>query len=137
MIRAVNGREAIVPNELLITQRVENYSFADPKVAITSPVQVAYGTDLATLIPQLVAGMAAVRRVLADPGPAVQLSAFAPDGLELTLVFWVADVENGQGNVRSDVNLAVLAVLAAAGVEIPYPQRVLRRAAPAAAVKPA
>ena len=137
VIRAVNGREAIVPNELLITQRVENYSFADPKVAITSPVQVAYGTDLATLIPQLVAGMAAVRRVLADPGPAVQLSAFAPDGLELTLVFWVADVENGQGNVRSDVNLAVLAVLAAAGVEIPYPQRVLRRAAPAAAVKPA
>ncbi len=134
VIRANNGRESIVPNELLITQRVENYSFADPKVALTSPVQVAYGTDLARLMPHLVATMAAVPRVLADPAPSVQLSAFASDGLELTLVFWVADVENGQGNVRSDVNLAVLAALGVAGVEIPYPQRVLRdvRVLPAA-----
>jgi small-conductance mechanosensitive channel len=49
-----------------------------------------------------------VPRVLAEPGPGVQLSAFAADGLELTLAFWIADPENGTGNVRSDVNLAVL-----------------------------
>ena len=126
VIRSSTGRESIVPNEMMITQRVENCSFADPNVALTSVVQVAYGTDLPGLIPQLVAAMAAVPRVLADPGPAVQLSAFAADGLELTLVFWVADIEMGQGNVRSDINLAVLAALDAAGVEIPFPQRVLR-----------
>ena len=40
-------------------------------------------------------------------------------------MFWIADLENGQGNVRSNVNLAVLAALNAAGVEIPYPQRVV------------
>jgi small-conductance mechanosensitive channel len=44
VIRAFNGREAIVPNEMLITQRVENSSLADPRVLITSTVQVAYGT---------------------------------------------------------------------------------------------
>ena len=137
VIRAANGRESIVPNELLITQRVENYSFADPKVALTSQVQVAYGTALPDLIPQLVAAMAAVPRVLADPAPSVQLSAFAADGLDLTLVYWVADVENGQGNVRSDVNLAVLAAITAAGVEIPYPQRVLHTVGLAAALPPA
>ena len=131
VIRAANGRESIVPNEMMITQRVENCSFADPNVALTSVVQVAYGTDLPALSPQLVAAMAAVPRVLADPGPAVQLSAFAADGLELTLVFWVADIENGQGNVRSDINLAVLAALDAAGVEIAFPQRVLRLVGPA------
>ena len=125
VIRANNGRESIVPNELLITQRVENYSFADPKVALTSPLQVAYGTDLPALMPQLVAAMCQVPRVLADPSPAVQLSGFGADGLDLNLVYWVADFENGQGNVRSDVNLAVLAALQAAGVEIPYPQRVM------------
>ncbi len=125
VIRAANGRESIVPNEMLITQRVENFSFADPKVAMTTVVQVAYGTDLTALTPQLQAAMAGVDRVLPDPAPAVQLSNFAADGLELTLVFWIADLENGQGNVRSGVNLAVLAALTSAKVEIPYPQRVV------------
>ena len=125
VIRAINGRESIVPNEMLITQRVENLSLADPKVALTSKVQVAYGTDLALLSPKLVAAMAQVPRVLADPGPAVQLAGFGADGLDLTLVFWVADIQNGQGNVQSDINLAVLATLQAAGVEIPFPQRVM------------
>ena len=125
VIRASNGRESIVPNELLITQRVENYSFADPKVALTSKVQVAFDTDLALLMPQLVAAMAQVPRVLADPAPVVHLAGFGADGLDLTLVYWVSDIENGQGNVLSDINLAVLATLRAAGVEIPYPQRVM------------
>jgi small-conductance mechanosensitive channel len=128
VIRASNGREAIVPNEMMITQRVENSSLADPKVALTTVVQVAYGTDVPALVPLLVDAMKAVPRVLADPGPAVQLSAFAADGLELTLVFWIADAGNGTGNVRSDVNLAVLAALQGAGVEIPFPQRVVRQA---------
>jgi small-conductance mechanosensitive channel len=125
VIRANNGRESIVPNEMLTTQRVENCSFADPKVAMTTVVQVAYGTDVPALIPALQEAVKQVPRVLPDPGPAVQLSQFAADGLELTIVFWIADLHNGQGNVRSDVNLAVLAVLNSAGVEIPFPQRVV------------
>ena len=128
VIRAGNGREAIVPNEMMITQRVENSSLADPQVAVTTVVQVAYGTDVPALVPVLVDAMKAVPRVLADPAPAVQLSAFAPDGLELTLVFWVGDAAAGTGNARSDVNLAVLAALQGAGVEIPFPQRVVRQA---------
>ena len=132
LIRAANGRESIVPNEMLITQRVENFSYADPNAAITTVVQVAYGTDVPALTPKLQTAMAAVPRVLTTPGPAVQLSSFAADGLELTLVFWIGDLENGQGNVRSDVNLAVLRLLTAEGVEIPFPQRVvLHRGEPA------
>ena len=133
VIRATNGREAIVPNELMITQRVENCSFADPKVALTTVVQVAYGTDLPALMPRLAAAVAAVPRVVAEPAPAVQLSQFAADGLELTIVFWIGDLENGQGNIRSAVNLALLAALNAAGVEIPFPQRVVHGTAAAAA----
>ena len=134
LIRAPSGRESIVPNEMLITQRVENFSFADPNVALTTVVQVAYGTNLALLAPKLQAVIAAVPRVLATPAPAVQLTNFAADGLELTLVFWVGDLENGQGNVRSDVNLAVLACLDAEGVEIPFPQRVVMHRGEAAVV---
>ncbi|MBT9598709.1 MAG: mechanosensitive ion channel [Vitreoscilla sp.] len=126
VIRALNGREAIVPNEMLITQRVENSSLADPKVLISTVVQVAYDTDLDTLRPQLVQSVQGVERVLSDPAPAVQLSGFATDGLELTVQFWITDPENGSGNARSEVNLAILRCLNAQGVEIPYPQRVVR-----------
>jgi small-conductance mechanosensitive channel len=120
VIRALNGRESIVPNEMLITQRVENLSLADPKVLLSTVVQVAYGSDLDALIPALRDAVGAVPRVLADPAPAVQLTQFAADGLELTVAFWIGDPENGQGNVRSEVNLALLRTL-----EIPYPQRVV------------
>jgi small-conductance mechanosensitive channel len=128
VIRALNGRESIVPNEMLVTQRVENSSLADPKVAINTAVQVAYGTDLAALMPRLTQAVATVPRVIADPGPGVALSGFGADGLDLEIGFWIRDPENGQGNVRSEVNLAILRTLTEAGVEIPYPQRVVRQA---------
>ncbi len=128
VIRALNGRESIVPNELLITQRVENSSLADPKVAQTTAVSVAYGSELDRLMPRLRDAVAAVERVLPDPAPAVQLAQFGADGLELQIVYWICDPENGQSNVRSEVNLAVLAQLRLDGVSIPFPQRVLHQA---------
>jgi small-conductance mechanosensitive channel len=128
VVRALNGRESIVPNEMLITQRVENSSLADPKVSINTTVQVAYGTDLDALLPRIVHAVAQVPRVIADPGPAVLLAGFGADGLDLQVGFWIRDAENGQGNVKSDVNQAILRTLNEAGVEIPYPQRVVRNA---------
>jgi small-conductance mechanosensitive channel len=126
VIRALNGREAIVPNEMLITQRVENLSLADPKVLVQTTVQVAYGTDLARLVPLLVEAVGQVPRVLIDPAPVVQLASFGADGLDLAINFWIVDPENGVGGARSDVNLAVLACLNREEIEIPFPQRVVR-----------
>ncbi|MEY3253049.1 MAG: hypothetical protein RL227_2022 [Pseudomonadota bacterium] len=128
-IRSVNGRESLVPNEMMITQRIENLSLADNNMLLTTAVQVAYGTDVAALLPVLRDVVAKVPRVLAEPGPGVNLSAFAADGLELTFGFWIGDPENGQVNVRTDVNLAILAALNERGIEIPFPQRVVHAAA--------
>ncbi len=100
VLRAAGGREAIVPNEMLITQRVENASLSDRRVSVSTVVQVAYGTDLKALFPELLAGIAEVDRVLSDPAPSVLLSNFAADGLELTLFFWVRDPEQGIGRPR-------------------------------------
>jgi small-conductance mechanosensitive channel len=134
LIRARDGREAIVPNEMLITQRVENSSLVDQR--ITAGVQVAYGTDLRSLLPQIEHAVAQVARVVDSPAPAVRLMSFAPDGLDLAVHFWIVDPENGIDGVRSDVNFAVLQVLNDNGVEIPYPQRVVHLA-PAVAAPPA
>lgn len=123
VLRSSTGRESIVPNEVLITQRVENASMADNNLLLSTVVQVAYGTDLDWLRPLLLKVVAGVPRVVGEP--AVYLTAFASDGLELTVNFWLGDPENGQMNARSDVNLAILRCLNELKVDIPFPQRVL------------
>ena len=124
IIRAPNGRESIVPNELLITQRVENASTADISQQVSSVVRVAYGTDVAALRERLLESFRPIERVMQDKGhmPAVLVSDLGPDGIELTVWFWIADPALGANGVRSQVNEAVLAVLNAEGIGIPIPQ---------------
>ncbi|MDF1480546.1 mechanosensitive ion channel family protein [Extensimonas sp. H3M7-6] len=125
LIRSAVGRESIVPNEMLITQRVENLSLADPRVWHSTVVSVGYDSDV-DLVMRLLAEAALVSpRVLRDPAPSVALSAFGADGLEFTIGFWIVDPENGVLNLRSEINLAVLRALRAHGIDIPYPQRVV------------
>lgn len=124
VVRAQTGRESIVPNEMLVSNRVENLSLADPVVVQTTQVQVAFDSDAEQVMALLKAAALAQPRVLNAPGPTVQLSQFAADGLEFTLVYWINDLHNGQGNLRSDVNLAILQTLRAHGIHIPAPARV-------------
>lgn len=126
LIRANSGRESIVPNELLITQRVENLTEADRKFSISSDITVAYGSDVARVQEILVDAAKAQERVLKDPSPVAFLAEFAPDGLQFTLQFWVADPAKGQLNLRSAINIAIAQGLRDAAVEIRPPQRVLQ-----------
>lgn len=125
VVRSQAGRESIVPNELLITSRVENLSLADSHLHQTTTVSVAYDCNVEQVTELLLQAALAQERVLKDPAPAVYLSSFGADGLEFTLGYWLRDIQNGQMNLRSDVNRAVLAALRAHGIEIPYPQRVI------------
>lgn len=125
VIRSSSGRESIVPNEMLITQRVENLSLSDPRVWMSTVVSVAYESDV-DQVAQLLTNAALVSpRVLRDPAPSAALSAFGADGLEFTVGFWIADPENGSLGLRSDINRAILSALRAHQIEIPYPQRVM------------
>lgn len=130
LIRAPNGRESIVPNEKLITERIENLSLADPQILLTTDVSVSYDTDIDSVLAILCEAARGCDRVLADPGPAARLNRFGADGLEFTVTYWIADPQNGQLNVRSDVNIAILRGLRAGGIEIPFPQRVVHLPTP-------
>lgn len=125
LIRSLGGVESIVPNEKLVTERVENYSLADPVILLTTDVTVGYDSDVEQVQRILEDAARAIQRVIADPPPGARLARLGADGLEFKLLFWIADPELGQLNVRSDVNLRVLKGLRAAGVEIPFPQRVV------------
>ena len=132
VIRSPTGRESIVPNEIMITSRVENLSLADPRVWLSTVVSVAYDSDVDLVTRLLVDAATAQDRVLKDPPPTAALSAFGADGLEFTVGFWIADPENGQLNVRSAINMAILRSLREHDIEIPYPQRVVHMKAPPA-----
>ncbi|MDR6856788.1 mechanosensitive ion channel domain-containing protein [Variovorax guangxiensis] len=126
LVRQGNGRESIVPNESLITSRVENLSVSDLKFNLTTSIVVGYDSDVAQVQAILCEAGAAQPRVLDDPAPVAFLTNFSPDGLEFTLNFWIADPDKGKDNVRSPINVAVLEALRKANIDIPYPQRVLR-----------
>jgi small-conductance mechanosensitive channel len=125
VVRSQTGRESIVPNEMLVSSRVENLSLADSVVYQSTKVQVGYDSDVAQVIALLTQAALAQPRVLRDPEPTVQLSEFAPDGLEFTVVYWINDLQNGQGNLRSDINMAILAALRQNSIVIPFPQQVV------------
>jgi len=125
VVRSSTGRESIVPNEMLIIQRVENLSLADPRVWLSTVVSVGYDSDVDLVTRLLGEAAFASSRVLRDPAPSVSLSAFGADGLEFTVGFWIADPENGSLGLRSEINRAILSALRAHKIEIPYPQRVM------------
>jgi small-conductance mechanosensitive channel len=127
VIRSLSGREAIVPNELLITSRVENYSLADPKVWQSTNVSVGYDSDVELVSRLLMQAATAQARVLVEPGPSVALMTFGADGLDFRLGYWIGDPENGSDNLRSLINLEILRLLREHQIEIPYPQRVVHQ----------
>ena len=127
VIRSATGRESIVPNEMLITQRVENMSLTDPKVWQSTVISVAYNSPVEEVIAVLVQACRDQARVLQDPAPSAALSAFGADGLEFTVIYWIDDPDKGQLNLKSDINRAILKGLQARGIEIPYPQRVVHQ----------
>lgn len=133
VVRALTGRESIVPNEIFISSRIENLSLADSRVMLSTVVSVGYDSDVDLVLRLLSEAASCQTRVLKDPDPvpSVNLTNLGVDGLEFTVNFWVLDPENGQQNIRSLVNMTILKSLREHGIQIPYPQRVvhLQRAA--------
>jgi len=123
IIRASNGRESIVPNESLITQRVENLTDFDQRFSLSTTITVELDSKVEQVTQLMLAAARAQPRVLEKPAPFVQLVDILPHGLQFTLTYYINDPINGQGNVRSAVNIAVLAGLRNAEVGLALPQQ--------------
>ncbi len=125
-IRAGSGREAIVPNDTLVTSRVENLTQSDRRTAVTTSVPVGYDSDV-DLVKRLLEQCAAAQpRVLTVPPPAATLDDFGADGIRFTLTFYISDPENGWGGLRSAVNFAILQTLREHRIDIPGHQHAVR-----------
>ena len=128
LLKGLDGTETIVPNETLITQSVINHSLSKPNVRIGIPVQVSYDADLELAQALMLDAARAQERVIRDELeylPKVFLRDFADNGIQMELGVWIRDANEGQGNLRSDINWAIWRGFKAAGIEIPFPQRVI------------
>lgn len=126
VVKALDGREAIIPNETLITSTVLNHSYTDKRVRVPLQLQVGYGTEVEPVLRLCEDVARAHSRVLHDPAPSAALAGFGDSGLNLELGFWIRDPEEGTLNVRSDIALALLGAFRERGIEIPFPQRTVR-----------
>ncbi len=128
LVRAGNGSESVVPNELLLTQRVENLSLESRHLLQTCTFWVGLESDVERVQALLVQAAAGVQWVLPHPEPMALLAEVAPQGLKFNLNFWMEDPANGQSLTRSRVNIAALSALRAAGVVMVHtPQEVVLR----------
>ncbi len=137
LLRGLDGTEAVIPNEMLVSAPVTNHSLTNRRVCTSVRVTIAYGADLELAMRLLAEAAASQPRVLADPAPAALLIEFAPDGLLLEVAFWIADPELGKPGIQSLVALGIHQRFQAHGIEVPAPRRDLRLlggSAPAAAV---
>lgn len=130
-VRAVSvvtrdGKKHLIPNELLMTQPVENWSYSSREVRVRMRVPVAYESDL-RLAQQLIVDTAKANpRILADPEPVVWITAFGERAVEHELRYWISDPEAGLGNIQGDVFLGIWDKFQDAGIVIPYPRQDVR-----------
>jgi small-conductance mechanosensitive channel len=115
----------IVPNSLFVSETVVNWSLSDRRVRFKIPVSVAYGSDLRKVEQVLLAVAAADKDVLKEPPPGVRFMEFGDSGLHLELRVWSDSLINKKGVLKSQLNFAIYDAFAAAGIEVPFPQRVV------------
>jgi len=120
-LRTLEGAELIVPNGTLIAERVTNWTLRDRNRRVDLKVGVAYGSDPRRVIEMLTRCAREHPATLAHPAPIAVLLGFGNDALEFELRFWTL-VDSVLGT-KSDIAVAALDALTAAGIEIPYPQR--------------
>lgn len=117
--------EFLIPNEDMITQPVVNWSHSHRLVRRRVPLQVAYNTDLDQAMALMIDAAREEVRVQSTPEPKVLLKAFGPDGIDLELRMWITDPQNGVSNIASAVMLRIWTKFKDAGIEFPFPQRVV------------
>ncbi|MHC6157401.1 mechanosensitive ion channel family protein [Bradyrhizobium elkanii] len=124
-VAAGDGREFLIPNEDLVTQKVTNWTYTDKNTLVKIAFAVNYDADPRLVCKLAIDTAAAHARALKGKPPNCILTEFAELGMKFSLTFWIADPD-GMDNVKSDVMLALWDGFKQQGIRVPYPVRELR-----------
>ncbi|MBR0057271.1 MAG: mechanosensitive ion channel, partial [Kiritimatiellae bacterium] len=122
-LRTFDGRKVVIPNSKLTDDSIVNYS-THPTRRIDAKVSVGYATDLPKARAVARDVLANDGRVLADPAPVVSVDELADSGITLGVRAWVK--REDYWPVRFELLEKIKIAFDAAGIEIPFPQRVVR-----------
>ncbi len=118
-----DGIEHLIPNEELISQPVENWSYSNTLVRFRMPIGISYESDVVSAMALTVEAAKTVERVRDDPIPVCRLMNFGDNAIELELRIWISDPQAGVANVRSEVLLNIWTLFRENGIEFPFTQR--------------
>ena len=118
-----DGTEHLIPNEELISQRVENWSYTNNLVRRKLSIGVDYATNVRTAIELVTEVATQTKRVLTSPAPVCHLRSFGDNSIDLELRFWINDPQNGIGNVSSEILLGIWDSFLKNEIQFPFPQR--------------
>ncbi|QVM86037.1 mechanosensitive ion channel [Novosphingobium decolorationis] len=127
-IRAVSlttrdQKEYLIPNENLMINQVENWSYSSRNVRIQVPVGISYNSDIDRAEKLMLEAARSVKRVLDAPPPTAWLESYGDSSVNFIIHCWITDPEEGIGNVRSEVLKTLWHKFQEEGIEIPFPQR--------------
>jgi len=124
-VAAGDGREFLIPNEDLVTQKVVNWTYTDKNTLVKVNFGTNYDADPRLVCKLAIDVAAAAKRAIKGKPPNCILTEFAEAGMKFSLTFWIADPD-GMDNVKSEVMLSLWDVFKREGIRVPYPVREIR-----------
>jgi small-conductance mechanosensitive channel len=124
-VAAGDGREFLIPNEDLVTQKVTNWTYTDKNTLLKVNFATSYDADPKQVCKLALDIAAAAPRAIKSKAPNCILTEFTEAGMRFSLTFWIADPE-GMDNVKSEVMVSLWETFKREGVGVPYPVREIR-----------
>jgi small-conductance mechanosensitive channel len=124
-VAAGDGREFLIPNEDLVTQKVTNWTYTDKNTLVKVSFGTNYDADPRLVCKLAIEIAAGAPRAIKGKPPNCILVEFAEAGMKFSLTFWIADPD-GMDNVKSEVMLSLWEAFKREGIRVPYPVREIR-----------
>jgi small-conductance mechanosensitive channel len=121
-----DGKEHLIPNEQLVTNKVVNWSYTNSLVRVKRRFLVEYESDLRLAAKLAVEAAQEQERVMEDPAPKCLLMEFGDDAVIMEARFWIRDPQNGINNIGSEVMFSMWDKFKEHGIDLPLGQDEIR-----------
>lgn len=120
------GTENLVPNSVLVQEKLVNWTYSSPEVRREIEIWVDYTADADHVTDLLMLAASQNPVVLTTPSPRILLDSFTDRGMLFKLQFWVPMVPNVSGPVvMSEVRREIYASFKHHGIAFAYPHRTI------------
>ena len=122
IVQTFDNASLIIPNSEMLSNKVTNWSFKDPKVRRQVDVGVAYGSDVQLVHKILLEIVGDMPEIMDDPAPRVDFTDFGDSALIFRVRFWISSPEFWLG-APTELRFRIDEEFKKNGIEIAFPQQ--------------